>query len=844
MIDKTTPSASFATNMFNMPNNMDSCKQVIENNFPNVIIFPESKASFQTQDIGGKASNLLKLSKVEGIEVPKWFALPTHVFEQFLQENDIVSDIEHLNELCKNYDQNAEAIKLTSTEIQDKIKNGNLSSHHFLSLTMAFNTLINESDLESTCVAVRSSGAMEDAEASSCAGLYETVLNCKGVDEVSKALKRVWASAFAIQVIQERNRLGIKQTDSNMGVVIQQMINSKISGVASSVVLGNNYSGIEIAANYGLGESVVGGEVSVDHFVCHPTYGYILEQTLGGKESCIIPDLKGGVKKKELSLEDRSNFVLTPDQVRQLSSQIVKIQKLYACDVDVEFAFNSQGNLLILQARPLVSTGLEKIHVIDPESAKNHEILSKGLYSIPGVCTGKLVYVNSLDDLASGKIHLTKSDILCAYVTTNVWSQYLANIGGLVTKEGSSSSHSILLAREKRIPCVIGIKEEFAKLVKANGQTVTIDGFNKVIYQGEVSCKEANSSDLQKQFETIKLRSWATLEDVLPHLIHNKMVIEKDGTYWRKTPTYQVLGFQREINLLRFIKIPTLLEKGNIAKVRHQIIDGYTCNEVVPLTDYIGLFNGFSLEKSTAFNKAHKNCLDEFSYLSENFVLESTHWHKYIDAYSRLRAYIWLGGGLRSFAERQVDKIGINLELPAFYLNACSEEIQDKIPEIDIAMQEAIYKLAEKLKDEKLPTNVKELKKEFFEAIVELSKQFRFEHKISLDKPLDLNVVYQRVQQEVKSIVAGGQFHSKKNSAPSTVYLTGTPKLKQWLLVSIENRLLQSDSHHIDAKARLQVQSKLLELGDKLVTRSILKNPWDIFTCSIEQIAGYMDMDL
>jgi hypothetical protein len=74
----------------------------------------------------------------------------------------------------------------------------------------------------------------------------------------------------------------------------------------------------------------------------------------------------------------------------------------------------------------------------------------------------------------------------------------------------------------------------------------------------------AHSEDLSKQFETIKIREWPDLRTSLPHLLHNQMVVEHENKYWRRTPTYPVSGFQRDLNLIRFEKVPTLL--GNLEK--------------------------------------------------------------------------------------------------------------------------------------------------------------------------------------------------------------------------------------------------------------------------------------
>ena len=70
-------------------------------------------------------------------------------------------------------------------------------------------------------------------------------------------IKLVWASSFNPRVILERIRLGLKQTECRMGVIVQEQVNPRASGVISTFVLSNNYPGIQISANYGVGESVV-----------------------------------------------------------------------------------------------------------------------------------------------------------------------------------------------------------------------------------------------------------------------------------------------------------------------------------------------------------------------------------------------------------------------------------------------------------------------------------------------------------------------------------------------------------------------------------------------------------
>jgi len=809
------------------------------------IIFYDAIEHLGPGQVGGKAANLQKLQQVPGVITPAWFVLPTDFFMQYLLENNILDLVDKLQEKCSiNAELNWEEIEALSAQIKAAIANGTLNESQRQTMNASFIELSRQIGTSNPRFAVRSSGVMEDAAESSCAGLYDTILNCKTPFQVEDAIKSVWASSFNLRVIQERVRLGVKQTSCLMGVIVQELIDAKASGVASTIVLSNNFPGIQIAANYGLGESVVGGEVSVDGWILHPTKGYILERIKGSKDFSFITDNDGGIKKHIVSSADRNQFVLTTEEVLFLGKQVSDIKKLYGCEVDVEFAFDEHRKLFILQTRPLISVSAEKMMIVDPEDAKKHKMLAKGLYSVPGVASGRLVFVSSWADL-SGKIKLSSDDIVLAYVTTNTWSQYLVNIRGLITKEGSPSSHPILLSREKKVPCVIGIDDTFEKLLSSNGAIVTIDGLNKVIYEGVVARKEASAQDLAQQFAPIQLRKWPNTIESLPHLLHNKMVVAHEGKYWRRTPTYPVTGFQQELNMLRFALVPMLIGQNGFSKISAKVIDGYTCNELVPFEEYVSLFKSMTINEAFSFHEAQSMCMKEFMRLSQEFTLESSHWHRYIETYARFRAYIWLGGGMRSYAERKVDKMGLALELPTFYLDESAHVLQADMDEIDVQMSQDIYECATLLRDQEMPPTIQELKVKntaLFDVLLNLSHKYRFEHAISLDKETDLNFVYKRVLQEVTSIRSGAVFATSKKEHQNREVLPDAPELRDWLKLSIWNRILQSDSHHLDARAKVLVRPKLLELGNLLVQKRMLAHSEQIFDCSVDQIARYIEL--
>jgi phosphohistidine swiveling domain-containing protein len=788
------------------------------------------------EEVGGKAYNLHKLGTIKDISVPPWFVVPASLFKQHLTEQSVFSLIEELDILCQNSEKNEAIIPITAEKIRNAIFQGEINPNTSKEILQTYKTKLGVK------VAVRSSGIIEDTSTSSCAGLYDSVLNLQGEKAVIEGIKEVWASSFNLRIIYERIRLGLSQHQCMMGVVVQELIDAQASGVASTIVLGNNYPGTQITANFGMGVSVVDGEVSPDSWVLHHSRGYILEAFCGNKTELVSLQGDHGLITLPVDENMRKTYCLSEHEVQEIRRRVADIKKIDGCEIDVEFALDTGRRLFILQTRPLVIIQSET-QVVDRNELHGQEPIARGDFSLPGVASGNLVYVPNLEALASGKIKLSKGDIVIAHVTTNTWSQHLANIGGLITCAGSPSSHPILLCREKGIPCVIGMEESlFKKVLDYHGQSVTLDGHNQLIYPGILVIKKAEFEDLMGRFKPIQVRPWPNLDQALPPMIHNKMIIVHEGKYWRKTPTFPIVGFQAEFNLRRFDLIGELVSKPQVIIEARQI-DGFVCFLFTSYEEHVSLFNDMTLAGAKQFHLSQKKCMQEYLDVSSQFALDPVIWRKYIELSAQLRAYILLGGALRSYAERQVDQMGVQLELPHFYLDKCAHVLQSEMTELDTEMHQDIHNLAIEMKACQPVENVMELKDSepsLFHKIEILATKYRFEHQISLHIPTDLNVAYKRLLTEIEYIQSGHVFTTHKGEYKDHTLLPHT-ELREWLRISIENRLLQSDAHHLDARSKTFVRPKMLELGEKLVAKGILSNSNQIFDASVEQIAGYCE---
>ena len=179
-------------------------------------------------------------------------------------------------------------------------------------------------------VAVRSSACAEDSDGASYAGQQETYLNVDGLPAVLEKVVACWLSFFADRAVFYRSEKGSLE-DVAIAVVVQKMIDSKKSGVLFTVdpVQGRKDRMI-VEAAFGLGENVVGGRQTPDHYAL---------------------DRKGTLKRSRIVGEQ----ILNENDLRQLADLGRKLEEIHGCPQDIEWAFDKSGELSLLQCRPITT---------------------------------------------------------------------------------------------------------------------------------------------------------------------------------------------------------------------------------------------------------------------------------------------------------------------------------------------------------------------------------------------------------------------------------------------------------------------------------------------------------
>jgi pyruvate,water dikinase len=203
--------------------------------------------------------------------------------------------------------------------------------------------------------AVRSSALGEDGEGASFAGMHVTKLHVP-THEVGSAVREVHASAHAPAALSYRRRMGVEGVP-RMAVIVQEMIPSEVAGVLFTRHPMTGARERVVEASWGLGETVVSGLVTPDHFRLSPT-GEVLEHRAGHKDIAIVWSEQGGTREEEIEAARHREPCLDRDRLAALVALAHAVEEAMPGDHDLEWAFaRGSARPYLLQRRPITKVG-------------------------------------------------------------------------------------------------------------------------------------------------------------------------------------------------------------------------------------------------------------------------------------------------------------------------------------------------------------------------------------------------------------------------------------------------------------------------------------------------------
>ena len=319
---------------------------------------PISTTDDSLERIGGKGRSLARMS-CAGFSVPSGFLVTADAYRSFVADNDLQSVI--LEKARPYLKDGYPAFDKCSEEISALILQTPINDAMAEQIKAAYAAL----EDAALPVAVRSSANAEDLPDFSFAGQQETYLNVRGEKALIEAIRKCWASLWTAQAISYRHKNGIEQARVAMAVVVQIMVPSEVSGIlfTANPATGER-SEIIINASFGLGEAVVGGQVTPDTFIVERGDLSIKESILGPKEQQTVYDGEQGIRLEAVSEADRGASSMSDAMLTELCEKALEIENLYdGLPQDVEWAF-CDGKLHLLQSRPITNLPVQPIEVI------------------------------------------------------------------------------------------------------------------------------------------------------------------------------------------------------------------------------------------------------------------------------------------------------------------------------------------------------------------------------------------------------------------------------------------------------------------------------------------------
>ncbi|MGD1992847.1 MAG: PEP/pyruvate-binding domain-containing protein [Anaerolineae bacterium] len=299
------------------------------------------------QTVGGKGAALAEMVRA-GLPVPDGFHVTTAAYRAFVAQNELKPAILAALEAA-NPEQPA-SLETASRTIAELFARGEIPPEVAGAIANGYGRLAGTDPV----VAVRSSATAEDLPDASFAGQQDTFLNIEGADRVLDAVRRCWASLWTARAIGYRARRGIGVEGLSLAAVVQRMVPAEAAGIlfTANPVNGRRNEAV-INAAWGLGEAVVGGEVTPDTYTVDKEMGEIIGRQVAEK-SVMTVQVDGGTETAPVPEELRRAPVLDDGQVAELVQLGVQIEELYQDPRDIEWAL-ADGVFIVLQARPITA---------------------------------------------------------------------------------------------------------------------------------------------------------------------------------------------------------------------------------------------------------------------------------------------------------------------------------------------------------------------------------------------------------------------------------------------------------------------------------------------------------
>lgn len=456
--------------------------------------------------VGEKMARLGDIKKRLKCNVPDGFIVTSRACDGFFKKIGLVEKLQLTADLLKK---NNISVKDAEKQLTDFVLNKPLPKKIAKQILQSISTM-EKKEKGKVLFAVRSSAIGEDSRFS-FAGLHDSYLGIKSSDAID-AYKKVIGSLFNSRALQYRLLHDEPIESAIMAVGFIRMVPAVSGGVLYTLdPNAPEQDAMIVSAASGLGKMVVEGKESVDYFVIsrNPPHTILSKQVADKKKKYEVSFMKG-IEQVEIPFFQQSVQAVSDVFLCNLAVTALKIEKYMKSSQDIEWAQDDNGELVILQSRPLrIKVDIKNItHRLRDEVQKHTMLLSgRGTVACRGIGYGKVKVITEEDDFTD----IPRNAVIVARQSSPKLSELVPRASAIITDIGAPTGHLATITREFRIPSIMDVG--IATQVLKNGMEVTVDAEENVIYEGKL--------EELLHYEMLK---GVSFEDILEFRILSKML--------------------------------------------------------------------------------------------------------------------------------------------------------------------------------------------------------------------------------------------------------------------------------------------------------------------------------
>ena len=306
----------------------------------------------ESKDLAGKkCANLGEMTRM-GLRVPQGFALSLEAYKDFVSLTGAAEEIkEYLGKANHDF-KDIQQFNEASVKLRSIVESKELPSEMTEVILSYYRELCGRCNAEEVAVSTRSAGA------ASHPGQYQTYLNVIGESDLREKVIKVWSSTFNPRSLSARKRAGVPLENDPIGVAVLKMVNARSAGVLFTADPNTgDPSRMIIEANWGLGESVVGGEAMPDVYILEKEGLEVIERKLGSKGK-YITFKEVGVVEEETPSEKSESLCLSNEEAKEIGRLGKILETHFGVPQDAEWAIDQDlkfpESVILLQTRPEV----------------------------------------------------------------------------------------------------------------------------------------------------------------------------------------------------------------------------------------------------------------------------------------------------------------------------------------------------------------------------------------------------------------------------------------------------------------------------------------------------------